>query len=84
MHRHDVLRQGFRRADWIFEDGPLVAGRPPTNVKAFVEGLSCLRGRPNVVHVPHIAGRTRDDNPRTADLIAGKFAFCAASRRSTN
>jgi D-3-phosphoglycerate dehydrogenase len=33
-----------------------------------------LRGRPNVVHTPHIAGRTRDANLRVADLIAGDFA----------
>lgn len=33
-----------------------------------------LRGRPNVVHTPHIAGRTRDANHRVADLIAGDFA----------
>ena len=33
-----------------------------------------LRGRPNVVHTPHIAGRTRDANVRTADLIADDFA----------
>lgn len=33
-----------------------------------------LRGRPNVVHIPHIAGRTRDANWRTADLIADEFA----------
>jgi D-3-phosphoglycerate dehydrogenase len=32
-----------------------------------------LRGRPNVVHTPHIAGRTRDANLRTADLIADDF-----------
>ena len=33
-----------------------------------------LRGRPNVVHTPHIAGRTRDANWRTADLLADEFA----------
>ncbi len=33
-----------------------------------------LRGLPNVVHTPHIAGRTRDANLRTADLIADDFA----------
>ena len=33
-----------------------------------------LRGRANVVHTPHIAGRTRDANLRTADMIAGDFA----------
>ena len=29
-----------------------------------------LRGRSNVVHIPHIAGRTRDANLRVADLLA--------------
>ena len=33
-----------------------------------------LRGRPNVVHTPHIAGRTRDANERVAELIVGDFA----------
>jgi D-3-phosphoglycerate dehydrogenase len=32
-----------------------------------------LRGRENVVHLPHIAGRTRDANERVADLIAEDF-----------
>lgn len=33
-----------------------------------------LRGRPNVVHTPHIAGRTKDANLRVADIIAADFA----------
>jgi D-3-phosphoglycerate dehydrogenase len=33
-----------------------------------------LRGRPNVVHTPHIAGRTREANLRTADLLVDDFA----------
>jgi D-3-phosphoglycerate dehydrogenase len=33
-----------------------------------------LRGRANVVHTPHIAGRTQDANLRVADLIADDFA----------
>lgn len=33
-----------------------------------------LRGRSNVVHTPHIAGRTRDANWRTADLLADECA----------
>jgi len=33
-----------------------------------------LRGRANVVHTPHIAGRTRDANLRVADVIAEDFA----------
>ena len=32
-----------------------------------------LRNRPNVVHTPHIAGRTRDANLRVADVIADDF-----------
>ena len=33
-----------------------------------------LRDRANVVHTPHIAGRTRDANWRVADVIADDFA----------
>ena len=33
-----------------------------------------LRGRANVVHTPHIAGRTRDANLRVADVIADDLA----------
>ena len=33
-----------------------------------------LRGRANVVHTPHIDGRTRDANLRVADVIADDFA----------
>jgi D-3-phosphoglycerate dehydrogenase len=33
-----------------------------------------LRGRANVVHTPHIAGRTRDANLRVADVLADDFA----------
>lgn len=33
-----------------------------------------LLGRRNVVHTPHIAGRTRDSNWRVADVIADDFA----------
>ena len=33
-----------------------------------------LRGRDNVVHTPHIAGRTRDANLNIADIIAADFA----------
>ncbi|MBI4551521.1 MAG: hypothetical protein HY710_04590 [Candidatus Latescibacteria bacterium] len=32
-----------------------------------------LRGRPNVIHVPHIAGRTRDANLRAVDIIVDDF-----------
>lgn len=32
-----------------------------------------LRGRDNVVHTPHIAGRTRDANHRTADMVVEGF-----------
>ncbi len=33
-----------------------------------------LRGRDNVVHTPHIAGRTKDANLRVADIIADDFS----------
>ncbi|MBM3262615.1 MAG: hypothetical protein FJY97_04205 [candidate division Zixibacteria bacterium] len=33
-----------------------------------------LLGRDNVIHVPHIAGRTRDSNRLVADIIAEDFA----------
>ena len=33
-----------------------------------------LRGRDNVVHTPHIAGRTKDANLRVADVIVDDFA----------
>jgi D-3-phosphoglycerate dehydrogenase len=32
-----------------------------------------LRNRPNVTHTPHIAGRTKDANLRTADITADEF-----------
>ena len=32
-----------------------------------------IRGRENVVHIPHIAGRTRDANLHLADMIAEDF-----------
>jgi D-3-phosphoglycerate dehydrogenase len=32
-----------------------------------------LRGRPNVVHLPHIAGRTREAQRRMADLLVADF-----------
>lgn len=32
-----------------------------------------LRGLPHVVHTPHIAGRTRDANHRTADVLVEDF-----------
>jgi D-3-phosphoglycerate dehydrogenase len=43
-----------------------------------------LRGIPNVVHTPHIAGRTRDANLRTADLIADDFARVLRGERPQN
>ena len=36
-----------------------------------------LRNRENVVHTPHIAGRTKDTNLRVARLIAGEFLRAA-------
>jgi D-3-phosphoglycerate dehydrogenase len=41
-----------------------------------------LRGRANVVHTPHIAGRTREANLRTADLLADDFARVLRGERS--
>ncbi|HET7767259.1 MAG TPA: NAD(P)-dependent oxidoreductase [Chloroflexota bacterium] len=40
-----------------------------------------LRGRANVVHTPHIAGRTREANLRTADIIADDFARVLRAER---
>jgi D-3-phosphoglycerate dehydrogenase len=33
-----------------------------------------LRGRDNVIHLPHIAGRTKDSNLQVIDIIADDFA----------
>lgn len=33
-----------------------------------------LRGRDNVIHLPHIAGRTRDSNLQAVDIIVDDFA----------
>ena len=33
-----------------------------------------LRGRDNVVHTPHIAGRTKEANLRVADMTVDDFA----------
>lgn len=43
-----------------------------------------LRGRANVVHTPHIAGRTREANLRTADLIANDFVRVLRGERPQN
>jgi len=43
-----------------------------------------LRGRANVVHTPHIAGRTRDANLRTADIIADDFTRVLRGERPHN
>jgi D-3-phosphoglycerate dehydrogenase len=40
-----------------------------------------LRGRANVVHLPHIAGRTRDANLRTSDILADDFLLALAGER---
>ena len=37
-----------------------------------------LLGRVNVVHTPHIAGRTRDANERCAEALAVQFLPLAA------
>ena len=39
-----------------------------------------LRGRANVVHLPHIAGRTRDANFRVADILAAGVFDAIAGR----
>jgi len=44
----------------VFDREPLPADDP-------------LLGRDNVVHIPHIAGRTRDANIRLADILADDF-----------
>ena len=41
-----------------------------------------LRGRANVVHTPHIAGRTREANLRTADLIVEDFGRVLRGERA--
>src|SRR5262249_34039924 len=43
-----------------------------------------LRGRENVVHLPHIAGRTVDHNTRSADIIADDFARVLRGERPQN
>ncbi|HET7572623.1 MAG TPA: NAD(P)-dependent oxidoreductase [Gaiellaceae bacterium] len=58
--RRRVLAGELAWATDVFEVEPLPAGDP-------------IRGLPNVVHIPHVAGRTRDSNLRVADLLAADF-----------
>jgi phosphoglycerate dehydrogenase-like enzyme len=59
--RERILRDELAGAFDVYDLEPLPADDP-------------LRGRANVVHTPHIAGRTRDANLRVADIIADDFA----------
>jgi D-3-phosphoglycerate dehydrogenase len=58
--RRRVLAGELAWATDVYDVEPLPAGDP-------------IRGLRNVVHVPHIAGRTRDTNLRVADLLAADF-----------
>lgn len=58
--RHRVLADELAWATDVYDTEPLPADDP-------------IRGRANVIHVPHIAGRTRDTNLRVADLLADDF-----------
>lgn len=59
--RERILRNELAGAFDVYDREPLPVDDP-------------LRGRPNVIHTPHIAGRTRDANLRVADTIADDFA----------
>lgn len=59
--RERIIRDELAGAFDVYDVEPLPVDDP-------------LRGRLNVVHTPHIAGRTRDANLRTADIIADDFA----------
>lgn len=59
--RERILRNELAGAFDVYDVEPLPVDDP-------------LRDRPNVVHTPHIAGRTRDANLRVADIIADDFA----------
>ncbi|HEX5415162.1 MAG TPA: NAD(P)-dependent oxidoreductase [Chloroflexota bacterium] len=59
--RERILRNELAGAFDVYDIEPLPVDDP-------------LRNRPNVVHTPHIAGRTRDANLRVADIIADDFA----------
>jgi phosphoglycerate dehydrogenase-like enzyme len=58
--RTRVLRDELVWAADVFDREPLLPDDP-------------LLGRDNVIHIPHIAGRTRDANLRLADILADDF-----------
>ncbi len=58
--RERILADELAGAFDVYDNEPVPADDP-------------LRGRPNVVHTPHIAGRTRDANWLAADVIADDF-----------
>jgi D-3-phosphoglycerate dehydrogenase len=58
--RERVLANEILWASDVYDVEPLPANDP-------------ILGRDNVVHVPHIAGRTKDANIRLADIIADDF-----------
>ncbi len=58
--RERVLRNELLWASDVFDVEPLPDNDP-------------ILGRDNVVHIPHIAGRTRDANHRVAEVIASDF-----------
>ena len=55
-----VLNDELALAADVFDHEPLELGHP-------------LLGRPNVVHTPHNAGRTKDANQRYAEMLAEQF-----------
>lgn len=59
--RERIVADEIAGAFDVYDVEPLPVGDP-------------LRARRNVVHTPHIAGRTRDANVRTAQVIADDFA----------
>ena len=62
--RERVLADEIALAADVWDEEPLVLDDP-------------LLGRYNVVHTPHIAGRTRDANERWAELLAAHFEASA-------
>ncbi|MGK5630570.1 NAD(P)-dependent oxidoreductase [Streptomyces sp. URMC 123] len=65
--RERVLADQLAWAADVYDVEPLPVGDP-------------LIGRDNVVHLPHIAGRTRDANIAVADVIADDFLRVFAGR----
>jgi phosphoglycerate dehydrogenase-like enzyme len=64
VRRRVLADELFLGAD-VFDVEPLPAG-------------DSLRDRPNVVHTPHIAGRTQNARNRMADLLVEDFRRCFA------